>query len=371
MTPIIYVPIEPIPSRYSESWYRNIPAAFRKAGHDVRIVDGVGATGDINVGSFVDMNETVIYKMSQLSEIARMFKAGEVQPGATFFFGDIEFWGLESVRLMADMNRVPVKITGFLHAASYTKEDAFSIAARYQCYTEVGWIASLDAVFVGSEYHKRAVYERRLSPIGDIKLQDRIHVTGNPLFSGDYVFHISRDYPCVVLPNRFDTEKGIDVTLDAAEILHDHMPNVRIIVTTSARKLKSNNPALIKRARDLEAKRVLQILEGLSKEQYHAVLAHSTVMWTASREENYGYCIAESLLAGCVPLMTPGLSHDEFADGLPGKREDYIFTDVQDLISKTTSYLNGQKHAGDMSKSKLLTRSRSAMNSMIQIIENL
>ena len=145
--PLIYIPIEPITERYTEQWYRCLPPQFKAAGFDVTVVDGTPLlNNEIKVGTFLDINSTTHYKWSQLMRISRLFQTGQIADGSVFFFGDIEFWGLEAVRLLADMNGVKVKLTGFLHAASYTFEDVFEVAAPYQQYTEVGWIAALDEV---------------------------------------------------------------------------------------------------------------------------------------------------------------------------------------------------------------------------------
>src|SRR5271154_5940689 len=167
MTTIYLVPIEPLTERYSESWYRNMPIAFEKAGFNVVVIDGEPLPNDeIKVGTFLDISSTCHYKSTQLQAISKLFHNKKVENGSVFFFADIEFWGIEQVRLLADMNNVQVFLTGFLHAASYTIGDAFEIAAPYQQFTEIGWVAALDKVFVGSEYHKDAFYERRLIPNG-------------------------------------------------------------------------------------------------------------------------------------------------------------------------------------------------------------
>ncbi len=312
MTNLIVVPIEPLDERYTYQWYRRFPEAFRAAGYNVQVIDGVPLLdNEIKVGAFLDINSTVHYKMSQLQAISGMFHRGEVADGTIFFFGDIEFWGLESVRLMADMNGVKVKLTGFLHAASYTKEDAFAIAAPYQQYTEVGWIAALDKVFVGSEYHKHAVYTRRLAPLCAEELGERIKVTGNPLFLDEYHdFGPVAKQKKVLLTNRFDHEKRPVETLYLFHDLKVMYPDWEFVVTTGRPKLRGR-PDDVAYANKLADLGVITIKEGLTKEQYHRELAEAHMMVSHSIEENYGYCIAEALHYKCIPVLRAGLSHDE------------------------------------------------------------
>jgi glycosyltransferase involved in cell wall biosynthesis len=318
---LILVPIEPLAERYSESWYRNLPKLFGEAGFAVTIIQGSPLEDTVKVGTFLDINSTVHYKMAQLQRIASLFHRGEVEPGTVFFFSDIEFWGLESVRLLSQLNGVPVKMCGFLHAASYTREDAFAVAARYQKYIEVGWLACLDAVFVGSHYHKQVLCQRRIyryAERSDIpSLTNRIHVTRNPLFLDDYAQPKPKavKQKKVLLTNRFDSEKRPGETLALFQQLKAEFSDWRFIITTGRSSLeRSNAPDLVRRARALEAAGVVEIKDGLNKSQYHEELSSAAIVVSHSIEENYGYCIAEALIYGVVPLLRKGLSHDEFVD---------------------------------------------------------
>lgn len=313
---LILVPIEPLTERYTESWYRNYPLLFNRAGFNVTVVDGRALQDEVKVGTFLDINSTVHYKMVQLQKIAKMFNDGQVLNGTVFFFGDTEFWGLESVRLMAQMNQIKVYITSFLHAASYTKEDAFSVAEPYQRYTEVGWIAASDLVFVGSSYHKQQVYNLRLGPVGEYALADRIKVTKNPLFLEDYptikTSSFKNKQKKFVLTNRFDVEKRPLETLNLFKRLKASFPEWEFVVTTSRSTLKSNDPSYVAIARAYEADGVITIKDGLTKAQYHQELSEAFCMVTHSIEENYGYCLAEALLHECHVVARDCCSHPDF-----------------------------------------------------------
>lgn len=324
--PLILVPIESLTERYTEQWHRNIPPVFRAYGFDVTVIEGQPLLdNDIKVGAFLDINSTAHYKWSQLQQISALFHHGKVAPNTVFFFSDIEFWGLEAVRLLADMNQIPVKIAGFLHAASYTREDAFSIAAPYQQYTEVGWIAALDKVFVGTHYHKSAVVERRLLPLQASELANRIMVTGNPLFPSEYPdFNVPKEN-IVVLTNRFDYEKRPNKTLELFARAKRKFPDWRFLVCTGRKTLRSNKPELVAQARELERQGVVEIHDGLTKNQYHEILARSKIMVSHSVEENFGYSIIESMLYNCTPLLRKGVSHSELV-----QIDNCLFTDRPD-----------------------------------------
>jgi len=338
---VIVVPIEPLVERYSESWYRNIPEYFRSQNCEVVQIDGQPLTNVVETGTFLDINSTVAYKASQMQAIATMFYEGRIQDGDVFFISDIEFWGIEALRLLADMNKKKVFITGFLHAASYTLEDAFEIASPYQKYTELGWLMACDYVFVGSMYHKKAVIERRIEAYAAEEDQrtliEKIKVTGNPLFIDDYT-----PYPKVpklkklVISNRFDYEKRPNLSLDFAYLLKKRNPDLEIAVTTSRPKFTSNRSWLVDYARALEADGILTVYEGLSKAAYHRHLAESSLFLTNSIEENFGYCVIEACLYGAVPLAPRTCSHPE----LLGNNDLLLFSNEDEILSKAEYILN-------------------------------
>lgn len=356
---IFLVPIEPLAERYTEQWYRRIPEFFGLLNYNTVTIDGIALENEVKVGTFLDINSTCHYKSTQLQKIASLFHQQLVPQGAVFFFYDLEFWGVEQVRLLADMNKVQIKIVGFMHAASYTKEDAFAIAAPYQQFTEVGWIAACDAVFVGSEYHRQAIIERRLKPLGMGNLADWIYNTGNPVFVDEYKkFRVKRRKK-FVLTNRPDKEKRPIETLQLFAKLKGMYPDWEFVVTTGRSTFRGTDKKAIEYAHELQKQKVITIKAGLTKDEYHRELASAMFMVTHSIEENYGYCIAEAIHYGVIPLMRRGLSHDEFvAYGAGTKRLfslGYTFTNrgKNKDISVARNWIEYVESEGDLEPHQL------------------
>jgi glycosyltransferase involved in cell wall biosynthesis len=335
---LYYIPIEPLEERYSKQWYDNFPVEFRNGGFDVEVIDGEPLSTHVGVGTFLDINSTIAYKNSQFIKIANLFHTGQVKDGSIFFFGDMEFWGLESLRLMADMNKIKIKIFAFLHAASYTIQDAFAIAEPYQKYTEIGWAVACDGIFVGSQYHKDAFISRRLEKYASEnlnKLKDKIVVTGNPLFLSDFPKFTEPKKNQIIISNRFDWEKRPNISLDFSYVLKKKHPDWNIIVTTSRPVFKSNKQWLVDYARGLEADGIITIYEGLSKFDYYRLLAESKIMLSNSIEENFGYCIAEALVYNTYPLLKNDLSHPELVEN----DSRLLFDDEDQIVSKAESLM--------------------------------
>ena len=345
-TPDLFlVPIEPLESRYTASWYRNFPQALSND-FNVTVIDGLPLTDKIEVGSFLDINSTVAYKASQLKAIASLFHRKQVPNGSVFFVLDIEFWGVESIRLMAQMNNIDIKLVGFLHAGSYYTDDAFSVAAPYQRYTEVGWIAACDSVMVGSQYHRDMFIERRLAPAGRIDLASRLVVAPNPLFASDYKVTRKPKTNTVVMPNRVDWGKRPDLAFAIAALAKTKRPDWSFVVTTGKDTLSSDKAWLSDYAYWMQSQGVLDIRVGLTKDEYHEVLETSKIMLTTSIDETFGYCIAESMLYNTVPLMRNGLSHTDF----PCPPCCYFSDEddaVQKLLTLMDDYTNCQRSMMD------------------------
>lgn len=336
---LVILPIEPLTERYSEQWYRKFPEYLKAVDPDIRVIDGIPLlNNEIKTGTFLDINSTANYKFTQLQELSRMFYNKEIKDGTIIFVMDVEFWGIEVIRLLASMNRVKVHLTGFLHAASYTKEDAFSIAKSYQQYTEIGWIAAFDKIFVGSLYHKNVIISRRLRNLRINHLADKIIVTKNPIFLSEYKHNSLEKENNVLLTNRFDREKRPAETLKLFERLKYRFPDYRFKVCTSRKQLRGH-PDDMDLALTLENEGLIEILEDLSKEEYHLELEKAKLMVSHSIEENYGYCIAEAIIYNCIPLLRNNASHPEFVDSnLLFDSEDEAFDKAVNVLTNYQSY---------------------------------
>ncbi len=342
MRNLFILPIEPLEERYTGEWYKFLPSAFAAHGFNVMQIDGESLTDAVETGTFLDMNSTIFYKAAQMQKVAMMFRKKQIKNGDVFFVSDLEFWGIESLRLMAQINGVDIKIYGFLHAASYTKEDAFEVAAPYQKYTELGWLKAVDGIFVGSNYHKKAIMERRVIPFADEadvkEIEKKIIVSGNPLFRDAYDlsdYNPANKKNKIVITNRFDYEKRPDQSLMTALLIKERMPDVEIVVTTSRPKFKSNQQWLVDIARMYERQGLITIKEGLTKKQYHDELKTAKVMLSNSIEENFGYCVVEAIMFGVAPILTRGLSHNE----LVGNFDNFLFDTNDEAVEKAIAFL--------------------------------
>lgn len=317
---VYYIPIEPLEERYTEQWYRWFPEEFKRQRLDFTVIDGTTLTNVVETGTFLDVNSTLFYKAEQLKRIAQLFYEKKIKDGDCFFVADIEFWGIDAIRYLSVLNNITVRITGFCHAGSYTVEDYFAKTAPFAQHYEHAWGAIFDYIFVGTEYHKQQLIKLRQIP------EKKIIVTGNPYDVKEVkkAIDVREKSNMVILTNRPDYEKRPNLTLDAFVTLKTKHPDWRFVVTTSRKQW--GNGWIRDKGLFLQEQGIIEIFEGISKNQYLSLVSEAKVMTSNSIEENFGYCILEALIFDTVPVLSKGLSHDELVS------KSFLFTSIDEQV---------------------------------------
>lgn len=321
---LYYIPIEPLEERYTEQWYRWFPAEFEKRSIEYTIIDGISLIEYVKTGTFLDVNSTLHYKSIQLQKISKLFFDGKIQNGDIFFVADIEFWGIESIKYLAVLQNIDIKLYGFCHAGSYTKGDYFAKAESFAKYYECAWGHIFDKIFVGSEYHKKQLIKlRNIS-------ENKIIVSGNPYNIEEVQNQISHKPKknIILLSNRPDPEKNPNLSLDVFIALKDKLPDWEFKICTSRQQW--GRGWIYDKARWMAKNGVLEIHEGLFKIDYLSLLQQSKIMVSNSLEENFGYCILESLIFDTIPILPNCCSHIEILNN----NSNLLFDDIDDQISK-------------------------------------
>ena len=306
---IWYLPIEPLEERYTKDWYVQFPREFENAGYECTVIDGNQISRNIKTGEFLDVNATLSYKASQLEKIGELFYNGIIKSGDIFFIADLEFWGIESIRYLSVLNKIPVKIFGFLHAGSYDEEDFYAPCSPFARDFEEGWINICDKVFVGSEYHKALICKKRIID------QDKIVVSGNPFFVEDVREKVKPNIQKqnkIIHSNLPDWRKRPNIFLNFVPIIKEARPDVEIVLTTSRNSWGKgwiSESALV-----LERLGLLKIKKGLTKAEYYQELAESKVMFSATEQETFGYCIVEAMAFNTNPVVPNRLSCPEIVN---------------------------------------------------------
>lgn len=298
------LPLEPLKERYTEQWYRWFHNKIRKYNIDYCYIDGDTLTDKVEVGKVLDASGTVYYKAKQIEKISRLFKSERVKSGDKFFLFDGQFFGVESIRYMATLYNVDIEIYCYFHASSYTIEDFTEPMSDWLKYFEVAWFNYYDKIFVGTQYHKNSILNRRvrtlLSDISNKKgIYDKIIVTGTMYDSSEVLKYKSdrRINNRVIYSDRFDEEKRPQWLLH----LIKKFPDLEFIVTTSRDTLTTDSRCF-ELGRDIVKYDNVRMQVGLSKADYYDILSKCSVYVTFSIEENFGICALEAITMGLSPL---------------------------------------------------------------------
>ena len=211
------------------------------------------------------------FKFTQLQVICAMFNSNMIQDGDVFYFSDIWFPGIESIKYMAYFKKINIKMYGILHAGSFTPTDTVNGMKYWARHFECCLINMFDGIFLGSEQPKQDIMNSFVLNYEDLQ---KFHVTGicyNSLNIEKYETHEKEDI--VVFPHRLHPEKQVDLFRKLKKFFHK---NVEFIITHE---------------------------HDYSKDEYYKLLAKSKVLYSASLQENFGFAVLEGCSLGVCPVL--------------------------------------------------------------------
>ena len=314
MTSLYIVEIEPLDTRYSAQWKEYIPklietyALDNNIDLDIFVVEGDLRDDPLPQGAFLNFNSTNIYKSSQLISIAELFQQGKVKQDDIFLFTDAWNPTVIQLKYISDLLKIPVRLHGLWHAGSWDKFDAIgqilgnkpwvrnAERSMYDCY-DVNWFAS--------SFHANLYAETFGLPPWDSKIQ----LTGWPM---EYLVDVLKPYSLltkrnqIVFPHRIAPEKQLEIFRDLAA----SMPHIDWVVSQDTR---------------------------LTKDQYHAQLGQSQIVFSANLQETLGISCYEGAIVNAIPMVPDRLSYSEmYSDDF---KYDSQFTETYTMYERNRPYL--------------------------------
>lgn len=337
---LYYLPLESYASRYTMQWANPttgwLERNWRAIGLEYKRVDPARteSPGVIKSGCVLDAPRRCLHAMSQTAQIITDMNLDCIGKGDVLYFDDFWHPGIESIAYVGHIQKNKPKMYAFLHAQSVDDFDFTNSMIEWMRPFEKGIARILDGIFVCCP--SLAVLVRR--EIGGCP----VHVTGHPFSSEEVMERMPKDTNWqsihgnerrktqVVFSSRWDTEKNPGFFLRVAEETIKILPHAKFIVCTSAPKLRSNNPILL---RMLDAARVAHpdniiLKENLSKEEYYRILTESKVQMNTADQDWVAITLLESAVAGCYPVYPWFRSFPETLQ----YRSEYMYTHL-DLIS--------------------------------------
>ena len=262
---LYYVPLEILPMRYTEMQDRVTRKAFADADISFMTIEGEELSTKLGKDQFLNPFSTNYFKFSQLMKVCDLFNDGTIKDGDTFYFSDIWFPGIESIKYMAYFKGIKVKIFGIMHAGSFTPTDTVNGMKEWARPYELSIIKASDIIFVGSEQTRQDMLKAFNFEYEDLM---KIKVTGLAFDYDEvikYAIPRSEKENIIVFPHRFHPEKQPEL----CKSLEKHFPDCKFVYTHE---------------------------HNFSKAEFYELLAKSKVLFSASMQENFGY----SILEGCA-----------------------------------------------------------------------
>lgn len=335
--------LEPYKARYTlqlTEWNTRI---FEKRGINYQIVGGetLGNDQAIVTGQVLDAHGRTYFGMSQLMNLIRMMKAGEINSEDVIYFEDMFQPGIESLPYI--LKQIPVssrpRIFVRCLAQSIDPDDFVHVwnMADFMGHYEKMVDSFVDGVLATNEemvmHMKIAGWKAPLYNIsglafGKSEVQERV---------GSITPFNERKHR-VVFSARWDQEKQPDFYMDLIEGWYQRHPNRYVeFCVCSGSKLKSNNQSYMERTRSLEAKGMLTVYEDLEKNAYYDIVNDSRVVFNCALQDWVSNTVSEADSLGCNVLYPAYRSFPETFSNDPTRL--YIPWSMEDALDKLEKLL--------------------------------
>jgi hypothetical protein len=323
MRKLWYMGLEPYKARYTlqlQEWNR---AVFVSRGYQWEIVPGetLGNDQAIVTGQVLDAHGRTYFGMSQMMNLVKSMKAGEVTSEDVVLFEDMFQPGIESlpyIMQQCDPTMRP-KIAVRCLAQTIDPDDFVHVwgMQKWMGLYEKMVDSFADIILASNEemvmHMKVAGWENKniynISGLAFGKEEVRGRVPGELKPFNQRAYRVG-------FAARWDQEKQPDFYMDLIELYHDRKneypqdtftsidyayPDVEFAIYSGA-KLRSNNDSYMKRTRDLEQRGLLTIYEDLEKNEYYELLNDTRVLFNCALQDWVSNTVSEADTLGANVL---------------------------------------------------------------------
>jgi hypothetical protein len=344
MRKLYYMGLESYEARYTlqlTEWNRRV---FDRRGLDVVYVPGttIDNTQAISVGQVLDAHGRSYFGMSQMMNLVQLMKNGNVTSQDIIYFEDMFQPGIESLPYIMDQVPADQRPKVFVRclAQAIDPDDfvhVWGMAKWMGLYEQMvnEFVTGVLATNEEMVAHMRIagwtapIYNISGLAFGKSEVLERIGGAENIKPFHDRQLRVG-------FAARFDQEKQPDFFMDLAEEYQKIDPNVKFAIFSGG-PLRSNNPDYVTRACQMMADGKLEIHEGLSKNDYYALLNDTRVLFNCALQDWVSNTVSEADTLGANVLYPAYRSFPEtFANDLDRL---YVPWSQQDAINKLTTLL--------------------------------
>jgi hypothetical protein len=300
--------LEPYKARYTLQLQDWNTAVFDRRGLDYVVVPGETLSNDqaIVTGQVLDAHGRTYFGMSQLMNLIRMMKAGELNHEDVVYFEDMFQPGIESLPYIMDQIPVDMRPRIFVRclAQSIDPDDFVHVwgMSTWMGHYEKMVDSFVDGILATNEemvMHMKIagwtapVYNISGLAFGKAEVQSRV-ASIRPFRERKHR---------VVFSARWDQEKQPDFYMDLIEAWNSQpgLEEVEFCVCSGGR-LKSNSDSYMQRTRDLVERGLLTIYEDLEKNEYYDIVNDSRVVFNCALQDWVSNTVSEADALGCNVL---------------------------------------------------------------------
>jgi hypothetical protein len=353
MRKLYHIGLESYRARYTyqlEQWYESV---FKQRNIDYVIVRGETLTSDqaIVTGQVLDAHGRSYYSMTQLAELVKLMKAGEITNEDVILFEDMFTPGIESIPYILNQVDSAYRPRVFVRclAQSIDPDDFVHVWGMSK------WMGHYEkmvcelvrdsggAVLATNEemvmHMKVAGWDCPIYNISGLafgKTEVRARVVGELKPFKERAFRVG-------FAARWDQEKSPDFYMDLIEEYHrvqemaySDWPLVEFAIFSGS-KLKSNNDSYMARTRRLQAEGKLVVYEDLEKNDYYALLDDTRVLFNCALQDWVSNTASEADTLGANILYPAYRSFPEAFANDPGRL--YVPWSLRDALEKLVPLL--------------------------------
>ena len=346
--------LEPYKDRYTLQLTDWNVEVFKRRGIDYVIVPGdtLDNSKSIVTGQVLDAHGRTYFGMSQLMNLIRMMKAGEVNNQDVVYFEDMFQPGIESLPYI--MNQLPAeycpKVFVRCLAQSIDPDDFVHVwgMSKWMGHFEKMVDSFVDGVLASNEemvaHMKIAGWQAPIYNISGLAFGKK-EVQGRVNNNIKYFYDRKKR---VAFSARWDQEKQPDFYMDLIEAWHKKHGNTVEFALFSGSKLRSNNDSYMARTKRLSDEGKLKIYEDLDKNTYYELLNDTRVLFNCALQDWVSNTVSEADSLGCNVLYP---AYRSFPETFANDHERmYIPWSIDDAMNKLETLLfNPHKSIGKIS----------------------
>lgn len=298
--------LEPYKARYTlqlTEWNKRV---FEKRGIQYVIVPGDTLTSDQNivVGQVLDAHGRTYYSNTQMANLIKLMKQGEVTSEDVIYFEDMYTSGIDSLAYIITQVPEQYRPRIFVRCLAQTIDpDDFLHVWGMQGFMRkheemVNEFCTILASNEEMVMHmkvaawKAPIYNISGLAFGKQEVQERI----------GYMKPFEDRAMRVVFAARWDQEKQPDFYMDLIDAYHERYGNKIEFALLSGAKLRTNNDSYMERTYNMQDQGKLTIYSDLDKNTYYQLLNDSRVLFNCALQDWVSNTVSEADALGCNVL---------------------------------------------------------------------